>query len=342
MVITRPFAYTPTGNPIGGCDVFGKIVAGTPTLGFDSTGLSWWGGPDEWQTYYIGYSDASIQRTGRNGATANTWFKKASSYTDSGFLSLANTIGATSFANVTAAKTWLNTNGYWTNYVPWVNGATSIIPGATTIGGITNSSQSPFASGTSFSFNGTSGYFQYPADNDFLLTGDFTVEWFQYMTSQPSNPRVFQLGNYNTQSFGVSIEGSSTSAIFYLWIPNANNITTFSSGSHLNTWIHFAVVRTGTSVKVYRNGTQIGTTITYANPVGTSSVKLSVGQETNATSNSYFPGYITQFRWTKDLAVYTGNFTTPTGPLGVTSGPNPFGGVNTAAIPSGYVKLIIQ
>jgi hypothetical protein len=217
------------------------------------------------------------------------------------------------------------------------------VTGATTNGGVYVSSSSPFGSGTSYLFNGTTGYLSYSAGTDFNIgTGDFTIEWFQYQTSQPSNPRVFQIGNYSAQSIGCSIEGSSASCIFYIWVPGANGVKTFTSSGNLNSWIHFAIVRIGTSLKVYQNGVQIGTTLTNSNSLGSSSVNLSVGQETNPTSNSYFPGNITQFRWTKGLGIYTGNFTTPTGPLSWTSGANPFGGVNTSAIGSGVVKVILQ
>jgi hypothetical protein len=217
------------------------------------------------------------------------------------------------------------------------------VTGATTNGGVYVSSSSPFGTGTSYLFNGTTGYLSYSAGTDFNLgTGDFTVEWFQYQTSQPSNPRIFQLGNYPTQLFGCSIEGTSSSAIFYVWATSAFNIKTFTSSGNLNSWIHFAIVRIGTSLKVYQDGVQIGSTLTNSNSLGSSSINLSVGQETTATANSYFPGNITQFRWTKGLGIYTGNFTTPTGPLSWTSGANPFGGVNTSAIGAGFVKVILQ
>ena len=217
------------------------------------------------------------------------------------------------------------------------------VTGATTNGGVFVSSQSPFGTGTSYLFNGTTGYLSYSANTDFALgTGDFTIEWFQYQTSQPSNPRVFQIGNYASQSIGCSIEGSAASCIFYIWVPGASNVKTFTSSGNLNSWIHFAIVRIGTSLKVYQNGTQIGTTLTNSNSLGNSTQNLSVGQETNPTASSYFPGNITQFRWTKGLGIYTGNFTTPTGPLSWTSGANPFGGSNTSAIGAGFVKVILQ
>jgi hypothetical protein len=52
-------------------------------------------------------------------------------------------------------------------------------------------------------------------------------------------------------------------------------------------------------------------------------------------------GNITNFRWVKGTAVYTGNFTVPTGNLLMTPSANPYGGLNTVAIPAGHTKLLI-
>ena len=216
------------------------------------------------------------------------------------------------------------------------------VSGATVSGGVYTANSSPFGSGTSYQLNGSSGYISYTKSTDYVLSGDFTIEWFQYQTSQPSNPRIFQIGNYPSIAIGASIEGNASSAILYLWLPGATSIKTFTSSSHLNTWIHFAVVRIGSSIKVYQDGTQIGSTITNSSSLGNSTQNLSIGQETTTTANSYFPGNITQFRWTNGLGIYTGNFTKPTGALGFTASANPFGGSNTSAITSGNVKFLLQ
>ena len=52
MATTRPFAYN-NGSPIAGTDQVGQLAVGTPTLGFGSTGLQWWNGPDEELGYVI-------------------------------------------------------------------------------------------------------------------------------------------------------------------------------------------------------------------------------------------------------------------------------------------------
>ena len=141
-------------------------------------------------------------------------------------------------------------------------------------------------------------------------TGDFTIEWFQYMTSAGSFPRIFAMGNYPSQSIGVSIEGG----IFYFWTSGANSFGSVSSGL-INTWNHFAISRAGTSLRVFRNGNQLGSTSSNATDFNDTTNNLRIGNETSATVGAAYQGYITNFRWVKGTAVYTSSFPTPTSTL---------------------------
>ena len=49
---SRPFAYN-TGAPIAGTTQVGNLAVGTPTAGFEATGLTWWNGPGEGSGYII-------------------------------------------------------------------------------------------------------------------------------------------------------------------------------------------------------------------------------------------------------------------------------------------------
>ena len=154
-----------------------------------------------------------------------------------------------------------------------------------------------------------------PNDVDFRLgTGDFTIEWFQYQLSgSGTNQRIFAMGSYPSTTIGISQEGSDTSRTFYAWLPGANNIT--GSLNLLNTWVHFAICRSGSSLRVFRNGTQIGTTISNSNNFNDTTNAFQIGNETNPTVGAAFNGYITNFHWVKGTALYTANFTRPTAPI---------------------------
>lgn len=174
--------------------------------------------------------------------------------------------------------------------------------------------------GGSLLFDGTStGNLSIANDIDFRNgTGDFTIEWFQYATTVGNSfPRVFSIGNFSTQSIAVSQEGSDSSRTFYAWISGANSIE--SGQNYSNTWIHFALCRSGTSFRVFKNGTQIGSTLTNSTNFNNTTQALRIGNETSASTGAAFKGYITNFRWTKGSALYTANFTRPAAPLTATA-----------------------
>ena len=174
----------------------------------------------------------------------------------------------------------------------------------------------PAAAGGSILFSGssTSGL-TFPNDPDFRFgTGDFTVEWFQYQTAgDAAAQRIFSIGNYATQSIAVSQEGSLTSRIFYAWVSGANAIAT--SLNLTNAWNHFAICRSGTSLRVFRNGTQIGSTLTNSTNFNNTTNVLAIANESSPSLIASFNGYITNFHWVKGTALYTANFTRPSAPI---------------------------
>jgi hypothetical protein len=85
----------------------------------------------------------------------------------------------------------------------------------------------------------------------------------------------------------------------------------------------------------------LGSQITDANNITNIVDELTIGNENTATTLAAFVGYITNFRWVKGLAVYTGNFTVPTSALTAEAAANPYGGSNTVAIGAGFTKLLL-
>jgi len=114
MATARPFAFN-TGSTISGTEQVGNLAVGTPTSGFGSTGLKWWNGPDEDLGYVIAHQTPSGQ-SGADGDTAYLGFWRSDSLTDNSFINLSQNISGQSFAGGTQAKTWLNSNGYWTSW----------------------------------------------------------------------------------------------------------------------------------------------------------------------------------------------------------------------------------
>lgn len=168
---------------------------------------------------------------------------------------------------------------------------------------------------TSASFNGTSQYLTLPASTNWVLgTGDFTIEWWQYQTGAGTFPRVFSVGA-GPASVAVSIEGGT----FYFW-ENGNYTFSFALTGYLNTWTHFAISRVSGQTSVYQNGTQIGSTYADTNNINDSSSTLSIGREISAF-DTYFPGYLSNFRIIKGTGLYSGaSLTVPTTSLLPVSG----------------------
>ena len=199
--------------------------------------------------------------------------------------------------------------------------------------------QSPFVGGgNSYSFtSSTNSFIDTPASSDWAVgTGDFTIEWFSYQTTTSGFQRAFTVDDFNSIDIGVSIEN----ATFYYWA-NSSFRYSSSSATTANTWYHWAVVRQSGITKIYRDGTLRGSQITDTNNINNTVDELTIGNENTASTLAAFRGYITNFRWVKGQAVYTGNFTVPTSALTATADANPYGGSNTAAISSGSTKLLL-
>ena len=218
------------------------------------------------------------------------------------------------------------------NFATHVNASSATLTGASIV------AQSPFSGGGNayYSTGSASSFISFPGQDAFALgTGDYTIEWFQYQTSATTWPRIFWYGT--GPSLGLSIEGS-----IYLW-PSPTILG--SSGTILNTWVHFALVRISNKVYFYRNGNLISTAGGITNNTNITDVSSTfyIGSKAGTgQTGEQFAGYISNFRIVKGLGVYTGNFTMPTSPLTGIANANPFGGINTAAIPAGYTTFLLN
>lgn len=197
---------------------------------------------------------------------------------------------------------------------------------------------SPFAVGSSYQFSSSvDSYITTPGSDSWAVgAGDFTIEWFGRQTNTTQFQRVFSVGDFPTIKIGSSIESST----FYYW---ANNSFRYSSVSSTvtNTWYHWAIVRASGTTSIYRDGTLRGSSFADTNNITETATLLSIGNTLTPATNAAWVGQITNLRWVKGLAVYTGTFTVPTATLQSESIANPYGGSNTAAIGAGFTKLLL-
>lgn len=161
----------------------------------------------------------------------------------------------------------------------------------------------------------------------FALPGDFTVEFFFYLSSVPSTEIDFWESQTNT-TFRILKRGSS-SGLSYDAYGGTSYLIAADASIPTNQWNHVAVSRTGTTVQAYFNGTR---TInqTDATSFGAPTAAYSVACRVGGTNS--LVGSISNFRLVKGAGMYTGaTIPVPSAPLGNVSGtqlllPTPYTG----------------
>jgi hypothetical protein len=88
----------------------------------------------------------------------------------------------------------------------------------------------------------------------------------------------------------------------------------FQSTIPTATWIHCALVRSGTSFRLYQNGVQSTNGATSSDAVANNSTAINIGSFIGSAISN-LNGNISNLRILKGTALYTSNFTTPTAPL---------------------------
>jgi len=140
-------------------------------------------------------------------------------------------------------------------------------------------------------------------------TGDFTLEGWIYPTTS-SSVRVLWSAFSDSGDNGWSFELTSSDKLTF-YAEGAYRVTSTSSVS-ANTWTHIAVSRSGSSLKLFINGTTDGTA-TNSTDISGSTAKLTIAATPSGTVP--FTGYIDELRITKGYARYTATFTPPTAPF---------------------------
>ena len=159
--------------------------------------------------------------------------------------------------------------------------------------------------GGSFVFDGSGDYLSIPASSDFRFGGDdYTIEWWMYWENRTGYQSVYDCG-YTTNSGSTLIQSNTSTSRFIVYAQGAN-VAEETTNAPLDKWIHYAFVRNGNNVTLYRDGS-----ISYAGThSGTNHGSSSSGVRIGSDSNNYhFEGNIQDFRIYKGVAKYTSEFT---------------------------------
>ena len=158
--------------------------------------------------------------------------------------------------------------------------------------------------GASIYFDGSGDYLDAGTTNDWAFgSGDFTVDfWVNFETA----PGVAHLIGPHTQ--GLYTEWCVTYDTGNLRVfVNGGPVITEAWLPQLDTWYHIAMTRSGTALRLFVDGEQIGS--------GTSSATIANGRPLTigATINPslFFRGYMDEIRVIKGVAAWTGPFVPP-------------------------------
>ena len=166
-----------------------------------------------------------------------------------------------------------------------------------------STSVTKYGSGAMY-FNGTSGYLLGIATPQLVFgAGNFTIEYWLYLNST-AQQGVFGMRPQSTNGvYPVMYFLSGT--LRY----NVSGTDRISASITTGTWYHVAVSRSGTSTKMFIDGTQAGSTYTDTSNYLCSI--LVIGADEYTLGGTVLNGYIDDLRITK-YARYTTTFTPPT------------------------------
>ena len=147
-------------------------------------------------------------------------------------------------------------------------------------------------------FNGTTDYFVTKSNQAYAFNaGNFTVEMWLYPTSFTSYKSLY--GNSTSAANATGFHtGLNASGNVFIYSASAFRLTT-SNAMTLNAWNYVAIVRSGSTITVYINGTSGGTwtltTQTFTDGQCFFGVAPGFGSE-------FYTGYLDDFRITKGFA----------------------------------------
>ena len=159
--------------------------------------------------------------------------------------------------------------------------------------GITTSTDSPRYRHC-YVFDGVTSYIEIPAAIGPVFDGNYTMS-FWIKGSGDSGTRTAYFGSDANYSYTLNIEKNTNNTLrFYNAGSPDYSVSAFFIGD--NEWIHVGIVKNGSSVSFYRNGTLVGSTSGVSNH-SSYGIKYWLGRDSRAQgSGMFFSGKMSDFR----------------------------------------------
>lgn len=184
----------------------------------------------------------------------------------------------------------------------------------------TSSSTSIYKFGNASRYFNSSAYLSTPASSDFVFgSGDFTIDLWIYPSAvgQSNNTEIIVKHADATALAGYAIDMSSGTYNLRFKASSNGSSWDITSGTVIGTltqdiWTHIAVVRSGNTFYLFKDGVLANTLTSSAALYDSGSSPLLIGGG-NYTS-TYFQGAMDELRISKGVARWTSDFTPPTAP----------------------------
>jgi hypothetical protein len=165
-------------------------------------------------------------------------------------------------------------------------------------------------------FDGTSDYLSLSSTSLNLGANDFTIEMWVYATT---TARDFVIGSIsNAAGLGSwMIMFNDSQPIRFFCRYNTGTVLDYQVGSGtfpINQWVHLAVTRSGANLRVFQNGTQVGTTNTTLSTFSIDNATNNYYVASSTDPSEFYTGYLSGTRLLVGTALYTTTFTPPTAP----------------------------
>lgn len=224
----------------------------------------------------------------------------ATSGTD--YVCFANIAGTTSTpANFSSVVAQLHMDG--------TNNSTTIVDSSNLAANWTCTGNAKLATATkkfgtaSLSFSGTNGDRITPtaaASNYGFGTGAWTIEFFLYLNSVSGNQNVYVGGGAGSTDPLLYMAGASMT-----YYSGGGTVAISSANLSTATWYHIAACRSGSTTKLFIDGTAVNAGVT-------DNVNYASNTPTIGFSGASINGFVDEVRIYKGYAAYTSNFSAPT------------------------------
>jgi hypothetical protein len=168
-------------------------------------------------------------------------------------------------------------------------------------------------------------------------TGNWTIEGWIYISSRTLNyPLIIGNNNGGFSAGAIAFTVSNADSVTYndrfnlaiYDLGGTRVINATGTANATSTWYHFAAVRNGTNISIYRDGTSVASaTVSSSLTFNLGKNGVRIGGNNWDSAQSYLHGYLQDLRVTKGYARYV------TG-TGANAGKMVFNGTNDLALPT--------